>query len=102
MTKGKTVNYSYYWQYVCAFTKWIPTNQFLHAKKVYRNDGSMTLERFGFIGTNRECFWGMTGVKWVTPLKVEQIIPPKHKAKGKKGKKGGKKGKKAAKKTGKK
>lgn len=31
-TTGKTVNYTYYWQYVCAFTKWVPTNQFLHAK----------------------------------------------------------------------
>ena len=70
-TTGKTVNYTYYWQYVCAFTKWVPTNQFLHAKRVYLTDGSMTLERFGFIGMNRECFWGMTGVKWVTPLKVE-------------------------------
>merc|ERR1719454_836219 len=70
-TTGKTVNYTYYWQYVCAFTKWVPTNQFLHAKRLYKTDGTMTLERFGFIGMNRECFWGMTGVKWVTPLKVE-------------------------------
>ncbi len=57
----------------------------------------MTLERFGFIGTNRECFWGMTGAYWVTPLKVNQIIPPKTKRsrrakKGKKGKKGKKTG----------
>ena len=33
----------------------------------------MTLERFGFIGTDKKCFWGMVGVKWITPLKVEQI-----------------------------
>ena len=31
MTKGKTINYEYFWKYACAFTKWIPTNQFLHA-----------------------------------------------------------------------
>ena len=35
----------------------------------------MTLERFGFIGMNKKCFWGMIGVDWVTPLKVEQIRP---------------------------
>ena len=33
----------------------------------------MTLERFGFIGTDKKCFWGMVGVKWITPLKVEQL-----------------------------
>ena len=33
----------------------------------------MTLERFGFIGTDKKCFWGMVGVKWITPLKVEQM-----------------------------
>merc|ERR1712167_395215 len=71
-TTGKTVNYTYYWQYVCAFTKWVPTNQFLHANRLY-SANNMTLERFGFIGMNKQCFWGMTGVKWVTPLKVEQI-----------------------------
>lgn len=35
----------------------------------------MTLERFGFIGTDKKCYWGMVGVKWVTPLKVDQIVP---------------------------
>jgi len=39
------------------------------------NAEEMTLERFGFIGTDKKCFWGMVGVKWITPLKVEQIIP---------------------------
>jgi hypothetical protein len=54
-------------------TKWIPTNQFLNAGHEYKDD-TMTLERFGFIGTDKKCFWGMVGVKWITPLKVEQII----------------------------
>jgi len=35
----------------------------------------MTLERFGFIGMNKKCFWGMVGVDWITPLKVEQVRP---------------------------
>lgn len=78
MSKGKTINYEYFWKYACAFTKWIPTNQFLHASQnggEQFNKDTMTLERFGFIGTNKKCFWGMVGVKWVTPLKVEQIKP---------------------------
>ena len=76
MTKGKTINYEYFWKYACAFTKWTPTNQFLHASNNY-DPKSMTLERFGFIGTDKKCFWGMVGVKWVTPLKVSQIKPVK-------------------------
>ena len=74
-TNGYTYkNYQYFWKFVCAFTKWIPTNQFLHAGKNYVA-AEMTLERFGFIGTDKKCFWGMVGVKWITPLKVEQMIP---------------------------
>ena len=72
---GVAPNYTYDWKYVCAFTKWTPSNQFLHSKKVYATDGSMTLERFGFIGEARQCFWGMTGVYWKQPLKIEQLIP---------------------------
>lgn len=36
---------------------------------------SMTLERFGFIGMEKKCFWGMVGVEWITPLKVTQLKP---------------------------
>ena len=72
-TNGHTYkNYQYFWKYVCAFTKWIPTNQFLHAGNNF-DPAKMTLERFGFVGTDKRCFWGMVGVKWITPLKVEQI-----------------------------
>ena len=74
ITKGKTPNYEFHWKYACAFTRWTPTNQFLHAKKKY-DAATMTLERFGFIGEDKKCYWGMVGVFWVTPLKVVQIKP---------------------------
>ena len=71
-TQGHTRNYSFHWQYACAFTKWVPSNQFLNANGHATFDpATMTLERFGFIGMNKKCFWGMVGVDWVTPLKVE-------------------------------
>ena len=31
ITSGKAPNYKFYWKNACAFTKWVPTNQFLHA-----------------------------------------------------------------------
>jgi len=82
MTKGKTINYEYFWKYACAWTRWVPTNQFLHCHEknivdplcIY-DKKTMTLERFGFIGQNKKCFWGMVGVKWITPLKVDQKNP---------------------------
>lgn len=46
----------------------------MHAGKTY-DAKTMTLERFGFIGMNKKCFWGMVGVDWVTPLKIHQINP---------------------------
>ena len=77
-TEGHTKNYKFLWQYVCAFTKWTPTNQWLHAQETDAanltfDPATMTLERFGFIGEDKKCYWGMTGVEWVTPLKVNQI-----------------------------
>ena len=76
-TNGHTYkNYQYFWKYTCAFTKWTPTNQFLFADKTF-DPATMTLERFGFIGTDKKCFYGMVGVKWLTPLKVEQMLPSK-------------------------
>ena len=79
-TNGHTYkNYQYFWKYVCAFTKWIPTNQFLFSSSQTYDPATMTLERFGFIGTDKKCFWGMVGVKWLTPLKVEQILSVVHK-----------------------
>jgi hypothetical protein len=48
----------------------------MHAGRAY-NDKTMTLERFGFIGTDKKCFWGMIGVDWLTPLKIQQIKPGK-------------------------
>ena len=80
MTKGKTINYEYFWKYACAWTRWVPTNQFLHCHEQKDKDCTydkerMTLERFGFIGMDKKCFWGMVGVKWITPLKVDQKNP---------------------------
>ena len=68
-------NYSFKWKYACAFTKWVPSNQFINNGLRYES-ASMTLERFGFIGMEKKCFWGMIGVYWKTPLKIKQI-PPK-------------------------
>lgn len=36
----------------------------------------ITLERFGFVGTGKECYWGLIGVLWVKPLPIHQILPP--------------------------
>ena len=36
---------------------------------------TMTLERFGFIGMDKRCYWGSIGVLWKRPLPVEQILP---------------------------
>jgi len=71
--QSKAPNYKFDWKFVCAFTKWTPSNQFLHAGKKY-DPKTMTLSRFGFIGAAKQCFWGMTGVHWLKPLKVDQIL----------------------------
>ena len=83
MTEGYTKNYQFRWKYACAFTKWTPTNQWMHdQQKNHAANGSfknafdpskMTLERFGFIGEDKKCYCGRTAVYWVTPLKVVQI-----------------------------
>ena len=39
------------------------------------DDSTMTLERFGFIGMDKRCFWGSIGVLWKRPLPVNQILP---------------------------
>jgi hypothetical protein len=63
-------NYLYMWKHVCAYTRWIPSNQFMYSGIDY-DDNTMTLERFGFIGIDRKCFWGSIGVIWKRPLPVE-------------------------------
>ena len=62
------------WKHACAFTKWVPSNQFMYSNLDY-NDQTMTLERFGFIGMDKRCFWGAIGVLWKRPLPVQQILP---------------------------
>jgi len=71
-------DYLYMWKHVCEWTKWTPTNQYLHGKgqNLFNTEfaaGKLTLERFGVIGTNQMCFWGMIGVHWKKPLPVWQI-----------------------------
>jgi hypothetical protein len=62
------------WKHACAFTKWVPSNQFMYSNLDYDNQ-TMTLERFGFIGMDKKCFWGSIGVLWKRPLPVDQILP---------------------------
>lgn len=74
-TGEEAQNYLYMWKHACAFTKWVPSNQFMYSNLDYDPE-SMTLERFGFIGMDKKCFWGSIGVLWKRPLPVEQILPP--------------------------
>lgn len=62
--------YLYMWKEACAYTRWVPSNQFMYADIDYNPD-TMTLERFGFIGMDKKCFWGSIGVLWKRPLAVE-------------------------------
>ena len=64
ITTGTPLNYQFHWKYACAYTKWAPTNQYLNAGRTV-DLKTMTLERFGFIGMDKKCFWGMVGVNWV-------------------------------------
>ena len=66
--------YLYMWKHACAFTRWVPSNQFMYSNLDY-DESTMTLERFGFIGMDKRCFWGSIGVLWKRPLPVEQILP---------------------------
>lgn len=65
------------WKEACAYTKWVPSNQFMYANVDY-NPETMTLERFGFIGMDKKCYWGSIGVLWKRPLAVEQILPERN------------------------
>ena len=69
-TGEEAQHYLYMWKHACAFTKWVPSNQFMYANIDYNPD-TMTLERFGFIGMDKRCFWGSIGVLWKRPLPVE-------------------------------
>jgi len=71
--KSKAPNYKFDWEMVCEYKKWTPSNQFINAGKTY-DEKTMILSRFGMIGSAKTCFWGMTGVHWLKPLKVDQIL----------------------------
>jgi cell division septation protein DedD len=69
-TGEEAQNYLYMWKHACAYLKWVPSNQFMYSGIDY-NEESMTLERFGFIGMDKRCFWGSIGIIWKRPLPVE-------------------------------
>jgi len=73
-TGEEAQHYLYMWKHACAFTKWVPSNQFMYSNLDY-DATTMTLERFGFIGMDKRCFWGSIGVLWKRPLPVDQILP---------------------------
>lgn len=69
-TGEEAQSYLYMWKHACAFTKWVPSNQFMYSNLDY-DANTMTLERFGFIGMDKKCFWGSIGILWKRPLPVE-------------------------------
>ncbi len=73
-TGEEAQHYLYMWKHACAYTKWVPSNQFMYSNLDYDNS-TMTLERFGFIGMEKKCFWGSIGVLWKRPLPINQILP---------------------------
>ena len=73
-TTTSNLGYTYHWQWVCEYMTWTPTNQFIFDHRTF-DPKTMTLHRFGMIGWNKDCFWGMTGVMWIQPLQVNQIVP---------------------------
>ena len=73
-TTTSNLGYTYHWQWVCEYMTWTPTNQFIFDHRTF-DPKTMTLHRFGMIGWNKDCFHGMTGVMWIQPLQVNQIIP---------------------------
>ena len=69
-TGEEAQHYLYMWKHACAFTKWVPSNQFMYSNLDFNPD-TMTLERFGFIGMDKQCFWGSIGLLWKKPLPVD-------------------------------
>ena len=75
----KDQSYLYMWKHACAFSKWVPTNQFLHANLAQHkakaiNFKEFDLSRFGFIGSDKQCYWGLIAVHWIKPLPVSQQL----------------------------
>merc|ERR1719183_3513590 len=62
-TTTSNLGYTYHWQWVCEYMTWTPTNQFIFDHRTF-DPKTMTLHRFG-----------MTGVMWIQPLQVNQIVP---------------------------
>ena len=64
----------YMWKEGCAYSKWVPSNQFMYSGLDYEPE-TMTLERFGFIGMEKKCYWGGIGILWKKGLSVEHVMP---------------------------
>ena len=69
------------WKWQCAFTRWTPSNQYLEKHKMsgdghtyMESNKKITLSRFGFIGWDEKCYWGLFGVMWVKPLPIWQQL----------------------------
>lgn len=86
----KDQSYTYMWKWQCVFTKWVPTNQYLHEHAAEAALGTiqwtqLDLSRFGMIGTEEKCYWGLIAVHWLKPLPVHQELSgPKEAAEEKK------------------
>ena len=64
--------YTYMWKHACAFSKWVPTNQLLASGET--NWANKDFSRFGFVGMNPVCYWGLIAVLWQKPLPVAQEV----------------------------
>ena len=60
-------HYVYMWQVACSYQRYSPTNQFLYAG-LKRKD--LDFSRFGLIGYDKDCFFGLIGVMWRQPVPV--------------------------------
>lgn len=74
LTGQQAQEFLYMWKNGCTYTKWVPSNQFVYSGLDY-NENTMTLERFGFIGMDKECYFGSIGMLWKFPLLSEMIMP---------------------------
>ena len=59
----KRHHYFFQWRLACAWMKWTPSNQIIAAKKhLTEKNSTMRLGRYGIIGWDQQCFWGLIGV----------------------------------------
>ena len=74
------------WRRDCFFASYTPSNQYLHSLGApFKPPAGLDYSRFGLIGHNKQCQWGLFGVQWIKPLpvfqvtdKVRDVIKEKH------------------------